>query len=141
MAIPLQLASLYGGQVVFVWSDCLLDLGTDFLVGLWFVFKINRKRSRRSFVVWVSLATCQIQSKIQPRHSRFPLLKWFSSAISFISTLSTLSSLRSGNEKLLAVPKTATKSFGQRGRERLCSVTKQRGNDSARQTRDTTTKI
>ena len=23
----------YGGQEVFVWSDCLLDLGTDFLIG------------------------------------------------------------------------------------------------------------
>ena len=33
MAIPLQFASLYDGQEVFVWSDCLLDLGTDFLVG------------------------------------------------------------------------------------------------------------
>ena len=31
--MPLQFASLYGGQEVFVWSDCLLDLGTDFLVG------------------------------------------------------------------------------------------------------------
>ena len=28
-----QFASLYDGQEVFVWSDCLLDLGTDFLVG------------------------------------------------------------------------------------------------------------
>ena len=26
-------ASLYDRQEVFVWSDCLLDLGTDFLVG------------------------------------------------------------------------------------------------------------
>ena len=33
MAIPLQFASLYGGQGVFVWSNCLLDLGKDFLVG------------------------------------------------------------------------------------------------------------
>ena len=33
MTIPLQFASLYDGQGVFVWSDCLLDLGTDFLVG------------------------------------------------------------------------------------------------------------
>ena len=33
MAMPLQFASLYDGQEVFVWSDCLLDLGTDFLVG------------------------------------------------------------------------------------------------------------
>ena len=33
MTIPLQCASLYDSQEVFVWSDCLLDLGTDFLVG------------------------------------------------------------------------------------------------------------
>ena len=33
MTIPLHFASLNGGQEVFVWSDCLLDLGTDFLVG------------------------------------------------------------------------------------------------------------
>ena len=33
MTIPLQLASLCNGLEVFVWSDCLLDLGTDFLVG------------------------------------------------------------------------------------------------------------
>ena len=32
MSIPLQFASLYDGQEVFVWSDCLMDLGTDFLV-------------------------------------------------------------------------------------------------------------
>ena len=31
MTIPLQFASLYDRQEVFVWSDCLLDLGTDFL--------------------------------------------------------------------------------------------------------------
>ena len=30
---PLQVASIYDCQKVFVWSDCLLDLGTDFLVG------------------------------------------------------------------------------------------------------------
>ena len=33
MSIPLQFASLYDFQEVFVSSDCLLDLGTDFLVG------------------------------------------------------------------------------------------------------------
>ena len=33
MYIPLQFASLYYSQDVFVWSDCPLDLGTDFLVG------------------------------------------------------------------------------------------------------------
>ena len=33
-SIPLQSASLYDGKVVFVWSNyCLLDVGTDFLVG------------------------------------------------------------------------------------------------------------
>ena len=32
MYIPLQFPSLYNGQEVFVWSDCLLDLDTDFLV-------------------------------------------------------------------------------------------------------------
>ena len=33
MTIPLQFASPYNGQEVFMWSDCLLDLGTDFLFG------------------------------------------------------------------------------------------------------------
>ena len=33
MTIPLQFASLYACQEVFVWSNCLLHLGTDFLVG------------------------------------------------------------------------------------------------------------
>ena len=33
MSMPLQFASLYDGQEIFIWSDCLLDLGTDFLVG------------------------------------------------------------------------------------------------------------
>ena len=32
MSIPLQFAPLSDDQV-FVWSDCLLNLGTDFLVG------------------------------------------------------------------------------------------------------------
>ena len=41
MTIPLQSASLYGGQV-FVWSNCLLDLGTDFLVGnIVFVYEMR----------------------------------------------------------------------------------------------------
>ena len=33
MTIPLQFASLCYGQEICVWSDCLLDLGTHFLVG------------------------------------------------------------------------------------------------------------
>ena len=33
MTIPPQFASLYDGQEAFAWSDCLLDLGTVFLVG------------------------------------------------------------------------------------------------------------
>ena len=32
MSIPNQFASLYDGQEVFVWSDCLPDLGIDFFV-------------------------------------------------------------------------------------------------------------
>ena len=33
MTIPLQFASLYDRQEIFVWSNCLLDFGTNFLVG------------------------------------------------------------------------------------------------------------
>ena len=33
MTISLQSASLYSGREVFLWSVCLLDLGTDFIVG------------------------------------------------------------------------------------------------------------
>ena len=33
MTIPLRFASLYDSQEVFVWTNCLLDLGTDCLVG------------------------------------------------------------------------------------------------------------
>ena len=33
MTKPLQFGSLYDGQEVFVWSDCLLDLVMDFLIG------------------------------------------------------------------------------------------------------------
>ena len=33
MTIPVQFASLYDRQGVFVWSNWLLDLGTDFLAG------------------------------------------------------------------------------------------------------------
>ena len=32
ITIPLQFATLYDGQEVFMWSSSLLDLGTDFLV-------------------------------------------------------------------------------------------------------------
>ena len=31
--MPLQFVSLYDDQEVFTWSDCLLDLGTEFLIG------------------------------------------------------------------------------------------------------------
>ena len=33
MSVPMQFASLYDCQGVFLWSNCLLDLGTDLLVG------------------------------------------------------------------------------------------------------------
>ena len=32
MTIPLQFGSLYDGQEVFMWPDCLLDLSMDFLI-------------------------------------------------------------------------------------------------------------
>ena len=46
MTIPLQFASLYNGQEVFVSSDCLLDLGTGILVGnMVFVWDVVSCRS------------------------------------------------------------------------------------------------
>ena len=33
MTTQLQFEPLYGAQEAFVWSSCLLDLGTDFIVG------------------------------------------------------------------------------------------------------------
>ena len=33
LSIPLQFESLHDGQERLVWSDCLLDVGTDFPVG------------------------------------------------------------------------------------------------------------
>ena len=45
MTIPLQFASLYDGQEIFMWSNCLLDLGTDFVVGN-MVFVCNKSYSR-----------------------------------------------------------------------------------------------
>ena len=33
ITISLQFVSLYDGQEFFTWSNCLLDLGTDILVG------------------------------------------------------------------------------------------------------------
>ena len=41
MTIPLQFASFYNGQEVFVWSDCLLDLGTVFLIGSMVFFHVG----------------------------------------------------------------------------------------------------
>ena len=41
MSRPLQSASLYDGQDVFVWSDCLLDPCTDFLVVTWSLYEMR----------------------------------------------------------------------------------------------------
>ena len=41
MTIPLQFASLYDVQEVFVWYICLLDLGTDFLVGNMVLYEMH----------------------------------------------------------------------------------------------------
>ena len=43
VAISLQFASLYDGQEVVVWSDCLLDFGTDFLVGNMVLYEMLSK--------------------------------------------------------------------------------------------------
>ena len=42
MTIPLQFASLYDRQEVFVWSNCLLDLGTNFHVGNMALYEMCR---------------------------------------------------------------------------------------------------
>ena len=41
MSIPLQFASLCDGQEDFVWSSCLLDLSTDFLVGNMVLYEMH----------------------------------------------------------------------------------------------------
>ena len=41
MTITLQFASLYDGQEVVVWSDCLLYLSTDFLVGIMVLYEMR----------------------------------------------------------------------------------------------------
>ena len=47
MTIPLQFASLYHGKKVFVWSNYLLDLGTDFLFGnMVFVWRVAGLKRR-----------------------------------------------------------------------------------------------
>ena len=43
MTIPLQSASLCDGQEVFMWSSCLLDLGTDFLITILSMRKSERR--------------------------------------------------------------------------------------------------
>ena len=72
MTIPLQFASLSDGQEVFVWSNCLLDLGTDFLTmqlcvvvkGLSAVLDSNMKPDAifKSYTIQnkLTLAKCQI---------------------------------------------------------------------------------
>ena len=41
MTIPLQFASLYDGQEVFAWSDCLLDLGRTSSLVTWFLYEMR----------------------------------------------------------------------------------------------------
>ena len=40
MATPLQFASHYDSQEVFVWSNGLLDLGTDFSLVTWSLYEM-----------------------------------------------------------------------------------------------------
>ena len=68
MPIPLQFASLYDGQEVFAWSDCLLHLGTDLLVGnavfatqalLQYIITANVRRSMHTaLAVTIGNARC-----------------------------------------------------------------------------------
>ena len=62
MSIPLQSASLYDGQGVFVQSHCRLDPGTEFLVGnmvfvrgAWYLSVVNI--SMACILLWSSNAT------------------------------------------------------------------------------------
>ena len=60
MSIPLQFASLCDGQEVFKRSDCLLDLGTDFLVGNMVFANVNVNKmlaQREEYAVWSNFGT------------------------------------------------------------------------------------
>ena len=57
MTIPLQFASLYDGQEIFVWSDCLLDLGTDFFVGTW-PYSVEPKLTSVEETRWIETSRC-----------------------------------------------------------------------------------
>ena len=45
MTLLLQFVSLYNGQEIFEWSDCLLDLGTDFLLVTWSLYEMHHHQS------------------------------------------------------------------------------------------------
>ena len=57
--VPLQFAVLYDSPEVFEWSDCLLDLGTDFLV-----------RNILSMKAWTTAAFTRLKPVWKDR--RFP---------------------------------------------------------------------
>ena len=73
MTIPLQFASLYD-QEIFMWSNCLLDLSTDFLVGnMVFVWDVEYLAVTPHFQgLYSSLELCSVQSAI-----RGPYILWF----------------------------------------------------------------
>ena len=69
MPIPLQFASLYDDQEVFVWSDCLLDLGMEFLIGN-MVF-VNLVNLQNTFTVGAHSLLMRDISCNQMRHITF----------------------------------------------------------------------
>ena len=62
MSIPLQFASLYDGQEVFMWSDCLLDLCPDFLNGN--VIWMKETKSSMEYLICIINAGCPGSSHV-----------------------------------------------------------------------------
>ena len=67
MTIPLQFASLYDRRDIFVWSNCLLDLGTVFLIG-------NMETSLSHTVRFDKLTVCPVICSTNSRVSQ-PTMK------------------------------------------------------------------
>ena len=63
MSTPLQLASLYDGQEVFVWSDCLVRYS------LLCTRKPDRRKEAQNEVVWTGLLFIRFGQNHLARHS------------------------------------------------------------------------
>ena len=84
--LPSQFASLYDGQEVFMWSDYLLDLGTDFIVGnMVLVFAkatgkiLEKNQHLDSIVLWSYLgANLYMRSLLQVCMGHTGVMLWSS---------------------------------------------------------------